>query len=172
MNYWYFLLCSGGDGLREADQMPFLVQAIGMEKAAAIAYHTLNSFLVRESEYLDMCYFSIDAATQLYGEGSPEVVSVKKAWYAVGLLTLDELATGQAGAENKAWKVFPNPGKDALTISNPYVYTEFTVNVTDLSGREILKFNILPGESADMSSLSAGTYLLRIGSDVIRWVKY
>jgi Zn-dependent metalloprotease/plastocyanin len=83
-NYWFYLLCVGGNGTNDIGNT-FSVSPIGMDKAAAIAYKTLTVYLTPSSQYADARYFSIQSAIDLYGECSPEVINVTNAWYAVGV---------------------------------------------------------------------------------------
>jgi Zn-dependent metalloprotease len=83
-NYWFYLLCVGGSGTNDIGNS-FTVNSIGMDNASRIAYRTLTNYLVPTSQYSDARYYSIQAAIDLYGECSPEVINVTNAWYAVGV---------------------------------------------------------------------------------------
>ena len=83
-NFWFYLLCNGGIGTNDLGNT-YDVDSLGMEKAAAIAYRTLNYYLTSGSKYLDARLGSIQAAEDLYGTCSDEVNTVKHAWYAVGV---------------------------------------------------------------------------------------
>ncbi|MEO1451680.1 MAG: PKD domain-containing protein, partial [Bacteroidota bacterium] len=58
---------------------------IGMDKAADIAFRNLTTYLTSTSQYEDARFFAIQAAVDLFGECSQEVVSTTNAWYAVGV---------------------------------------------------------------------------------------
>ena len=83
-NLWYYYLVEGGSGVTENGER-FSIEGIGFEKAANIAYRTLSEYLIQSSNYEDYCNLSLQAAQDLYGECSPEVVSASAAWAAVGL---------------------------------------------------------------------------------------
>lgn len=83
-NYWFYLLTQGGSGTNDIGNA-FNVTGIGMSKAAAIAYRTLTVYLTPTSQYADARYYSVQAAQDLYGPCSPEVISTTNAWYAVGV---------------------------------------------------------------------------------------
>lgn len=83
-NYWFYLLTMGGSGTNDIGNA-FNVTGIGMTKAAAIAYRTLTVYLTPTSQYADARYYSIQAAQDLYGPCSPEVIATTNAWYAVGV---------------------------------------------------------------------------------------
>ncbi len=83
-NYWFYLLCEGGSGTNDNGDV-YIINAIGMEAAEAIAYRTLTVYLSRYSSFDMARYYSIQAALDLYGECSNEVVEVTNAWHAVGV---------------------------------------------------------------------------------------
>ena len=84
MNYWYYLLSEGGEGVNDLGN-EYSVQSIGWDKAAQIAYRTLTVYLSENSKYFDAAYYSIIASADLYGRCSEEYRQVINAWYAVGL---------------------------------------------------------------------------------------
>lgn len=83
-NYWFYLLSEGGkDTNFEGDY--YDIEGIGIEKAAAIAYKNLTTYLTENATYIDAYFGSILAAEHLYGKGSNEVAQTKAAWCAVNL---------------------------------------------------------------------------------------
>ncbi len=83
-NYWFYLLSMGGSGTNDIGNA-FSVSGIGIDKAAAIAYRSLTTYLTSGSQYADARTYSIQAATDLYGACSPELIATTAAWYAVGV---------------------------------------------------------------------------------------
>jgi len=83
MNYWYYLLVTGGSGTNGIGNA-YVVNPLGWTKAALILYQSELS-LSSTATYDDMRNTSIAAASTLYGPCSPEVQSVTSAWYAVGV---------------------------------------------------------------------------------------
>ncbi len=83
-NFWFYLLSEGGSGTNDNGD-DYTVNAIGMTKAAAIAYRNLTVYLSQNSQYADARTGAILAATDLYGAGSDEVAQVTAAWCAVGV---------------------------------------------------------------------------------------
>ncbi|UII28631.1 M4 family metallopeptidase [Fulvivirga maritima] len=98
-NYWFYILSVGGSGTNDNGDS-YNVTAIGMEKAAQIAYRVNNVYLTSTSGYAEARYYGIQAAEDLYGADSPEAIATQNAWYAVGIGseygggTPDECATG------------------------------------------------------------------------------
>jgi Zn-dependent metalloprotease len=84
ISYWFYLLAEGGSGTNDIGNS-YHVIGIGRDTAAAIAYRTLSYYLVNSSNYADTREASIQAAIDLYGNCSPEVIQVANAWYAVGV---------------------------------------------------------------------------------------
>ncbi len=83
-NFWFYLLAEGGTGTNDIGSS-YNVTGIGREKAAQIAYRNLTVYLTESSNYADARFYSIQAAIDLFGECSPEVIAVSNAWYAVGV---------------------------------------------------------------------------------------
>jgi len=83
-NYWFYLL-SEGDSLTNFEGNYFEIEGIGMDKAAAIAYRNLTVYLTPNATYSDARYGSIEAAIDLFGSNSTEVIQTKAAWCAVNV---------------------------------------------------------------------------------------
>ena len=83
-NFWFYLLSEGGTGINDNGD-DYVVDSLGMEKAAAIAYRNLTTYLTESSNYTDARNGAIQAAEDLYGTCSYEVIQVAKAWHAVGV---------------------------------------------------------------------------------------
>ncbi|MBY0426599.1 MAG: M4 family metallopeptidase [Cytophagales bacterium] len=83
-NYCFYLLSEGGSGVNDKSNS-FNVSGIGRNKAAAIFYRALTTYLTSNSQYIDSRNACIRSAQDLYGCGASEVQSVIQAWYAVGV---------------------------------------------------------------------------------------
>ena len=59
-----------------------------MTKASAIAYRALNVYMTPNTDYTNARACAIQAAKDLYGACSNEVMQTANAWYAVGVGTL------------------------------------------------------------------------------------
>lgn len=84
LNYWFYLLCEGGSGVND-DGLVYDVEAIGMTKAAEIAFSTLTHYLTSTSTYENVDSAFLAATQALYGVNSIEYASVVAAGCAVGL---------------------------------------------------------------------------------------
>lgn len=83
-NFWFYLLCQGGTGTNDINKT-YTVTGQTIAKARLIAYRTLSVYLTPSSKYADARFYSIQAATDIYGGCSPEVIATTNAWYAVGV---------------------------------------------------------------------------------------
>lgn len=84
LNKWFYLLAAGGSGSNDVGDN-YNVTAIGMTKAAKIAYRTEANYLSANSTFADARSGAIQAATDLYGANSQEVISTTNAFYAVNV---------------------------------------------------------------------------------------
>lgn len=85
-NYWYYLLCVGGSGTNDIGN-PFTVTGIGMADAIQITYRNLSVYLTPNSTFADAANFATQAADDLFGSCSAQVIQTANAWYAVGVGT-------------------------------------------------------------------------------------
>ncbi len=83
-NFWFFLLSQGGTGTNDIGNN-YLVEGIGISKAARIVYRMETNYLLPTYGYSDARIYSINAAIDLFGANSYEVVAVTNAWHAVGI---------------------------------------------------------------------------------------
>lgn len=83
-NYWYYLLTAGGSGTNDNGDS-YSVSGIGLVDAGAIAYRNLSVYLTPSDGYAEARYYAIQAAIDLFGECSPQMISTMNAWYAVGV---------------------------------------------------------------------------------------
>ena len=82
--YWFYLLSVGGSGTND-NSNAYTVSAITMAKASAIAYRALTTYMTPSTTYADVRNYTIQAAKDLYGACSNEVIQTTNAWYAVGV---------------------------------------------------------------------------------------
>lgn len=83
-NFWFYILSQGDTSINDLGNA-YSVAGIGMDKAAKIAFRNLRNYLGPMSNYNDARRGSIEAAIDLYGYDSPEMIAVVNAWYAVGV---------------------------------------------------------------------------------------
>ncbi len=81
-SHCYYLVAMGGSGTNEFSQT-YNITGLGIYKAELIWYRMQSVYNTPNSQYADARANAIQAATDLYGGCSPEVIAVTNAWYAV-----------------------------------------------------------------------------------------
>lgn len=85
LNYCFYLLSEGGSGKNDKNHH-YNVNGIGIREAEQIAYRALTGgYLTSTSNYRDARRAFVQAAKDLYGSCSEQVVQVIKAFHAVGV---------------------------------------------------------------------------------------
>lgn len=84
LSHCFYLVTMGGSGSNDFNSN-YSVTGIGIDKAAAIWYRMNTVYLFPTSGYADARTYSIQAAVDLYGPCSDELIAVTNAWYAVGV---------------------------------------------------------------------------------------
>lgn len=136
-NFMFYLLVDGGAGTNDIGNT-YSVQSIGLSKADQIIYRTNTTYLVPNSKYSDWRTASINAATDLYGANSNEVIQVKNAWYAVGIGTAgggNNYCTSNGNSTNHGYIQRVRMSKTTLNngSGNDNGYGDFTSITTNVS---------------------------------------
>ena len=84
LNHWFYILAVGKSGTNDIGNS-YNVSGISIDKAAKIAYRLENVYLSANATYANARTYGIQAATDLYGAGSPEEIATTNAFYAVGV---------------------------------------------------------------------------------------
>ncbi len=161
-NYWFYLLSDGGNGTND-NNYDYDVTGIGIEKATDIIYATETSYVESGSVYEDVKNYTIEATIQLYGDGSPEVLEVEKAWCAVGLETaFCDPTAGVSDFGAAIFKIYPNPADSELNISSSKVASgTLSYTISNTIGQRIQSGKI-SNNKIDVSSLVKGVYILSL----------
>lgn len=78
--------------------------------------------------------------------------------------------TGVEVAQDNVIAIYPNPASDYLIIETDAIGT--TIAITDLAGRTVMTtFTTEPKTTLNVSQLSAGTYVVRVGNKIAKIVK-
>jgi Zn-dependent metalloprotease len=83
-NFWFYLLTTGGSGTNDLSNV-YSVSGIGITNAAKIAFRALTVYFTPSTNFITARNLSIQAAKDLFGNCSNEVVQTTRAWYAVGV---------------------------------------------------------------------------------------
>ena len=84
LNHWFYILSVGKTGTNDLGNS-YNVTGVSIDKAAKIAYRLENVYLSANATYANARTYGIQAATDLYGADSPEVIATTNAFYAVGV---------------------------------------------------------------------------------------
>lgn len=125
--YWFYLLSVGGTGANDNTQN-YNVTGITMAKAEAIAYRALTVYMTPNTTYADVRNYTIQAAKDLYGSCSTEVIQTTNAWYAVGV-----------GAQYTAPAIGPAFSGDILSSCNLPLTVQFN-NTSNAASAYIWRF--------------------------------
>lgn len=85
---------------------------------------------------------------------------------AIRKIVFSDVASPVGNVADDALVVYPNPTQDILCISGADAHT--SLRVFDLSGHVLTTAH---GAQINVSALPAGTYLLQIGTQVVRFIK-
>ena len=168
LNHWFYILTEGKTGTNDKGSS-YSVTGIGIDKAAKITYRMESVYMTSSSTYADARTYGIQAATDLYGAGSLEVVATTNAFYAVGVGTtyvstakIALAKTSKTETINEAYVLYPNPTSEVLNVS---------VKENKVSSYKIfnsLGFQIQTGKTSggeiNVSNLSKGIYFFELNN--------
>lgn len=151
LNHWFYILSVGKTGTNDNGDS-FSVTGIGIDKAGAIAYRTESQYLTSSSNYADCRTKSIQAAEDLYGAGSDEVIQTTNAFYAVGVGDAYDNGTVDPSlyCESKGsdfsyeWIAKVEVGSFSKS-SGGAAYSDFTSSTIDLTAGETYAIALTPG---------------------------
>lgn len=83
-DYWYYLMVEGGSGTNDNNDN-YNITAIGWNDAIEIVYTNLTTYMSSNSGYSDARIGAIQAAIDIFGACSQQVITTTNAWYAVGV---------------------------------------------------------------------------------------
>ena len=83
-NRYFHIVSEGGTGTTDFG-VPYNVTGISRFTARGISYRALTFYLTSSSQYIDARKASLQAAWDLYGQCSNEIIQVGNAWHAVGV---------------------------------------------------------------------------------------
>lgn len=168
LNHWFYILTEGKTGTNDKGSS-YSVTGIGIDKAAKITYRMESVYMTSSSTYANARTYGIQAATDLYGAGSLEVIATTNAFYAVGVGTayvstakIALAKTSKTETINEAFVLYPNPTSEVLNVS---------VKENKVSSYKIfnsLGFQIQTGKTSgaeiNVSNLSKGIYFFELNN--------
>ncbi|MGM9794601.1 MAG: M4 family metallopeptidase [Candidatus Aphodosoma sp.] len=168
MNYWFYLLVNGGNGVNDNDH-EYSVNGIGFDKAMKIVYNTLTLYLTPNSNFQDVREKSLLAVRNLYGNDSEEYISVMNAWYAVGVGNpyIPTAINGEFGVcDGGVYSVDNLPPMATITWSTD-------TYVDGLPGNQITKqkLSVVNGQNtSDIVVERSALFMQEIGAETRRYV--
>lgn len=168
LNHWFYILTEGKTGTNDKGSS-YSITGIGIDKAAKITYRMESVYMTSSSTYANARTYGIQAATDLYGAGSLEVIATTNAFYAVGVGTAYVSAakiavakTAKTATTTEAFVLYPNPTSEVLNVS---------VKENKISSYKIfnsLGFQLQTGKTAggeiNVSNLSKGIYFFELNN--------
>ena len=116
-NFWFYLLTQGGTGTNDIGNT-YSVTGIGILNAGRIAFRANTVYYTSSTNYATARNLSIQAAKDLFGDCSPEMIATINAWHAVGI-----------GNKFIPGSLAPNFSADMVTWCN----VPATINFTNLT---------------------------------------
>ncbi|MBF9141572.1 M4 family metallopeptidase [Hymenobacter properus] len=181
INFWYYLISVGKTATNEKG-VAYSVNGIGIDKAALITFRMEDVYMTAGTTYAQARTYSIQAAADIYGAGSPEVISVTNAWDAVGVTgstalvaggtststpavnsgnaTLTGSNTGLASAHELS--IYPVPATNELHLLLGNNADIISVRVADLRGANVGSVRYDGNGTLDVSSLAKGMYVISV----------
>ncbi|WP_264560080.1 M4 family metallopeptidase [Flavobacterium sp. N2270] len=155
LNHWFYILVQGKSGTNDIGSS-YNVTGIGMDKAANIAYRLESVYLSANSTFANARTYGIQAATDLYGANSAEVIATTNAFYAVGIGSAYQGAT-DTQAPTVPTNLIASGTTNTTTTLN---WTASTDNV-GVVGYDIYQgtsnLGTVTGTSANITGLTAST---------------
>ena len=165
LNHWFYITTEGKTGTNDKGNS-YSVTGIGIDKAAKITFRMESVYLTSNATYTSARTAGVQAATDLYGAGSPEVITVTNAFYAVGVGAA--YPTGFA-RESKpttttnSFALYPNPVENILNISlENSVDASFII--FNYLGQEVKRGKINT-DGIDVNELNSGVYFLKVNTN-------
>jgi Zn-dependent metalloprotease/chitodextrinase len=154
ITYWFYLISAGGSGTNDNGKA-YSIQALGINKAEKISWRTLSSYLTASSNYSDTRIYAIQAAIDLYGAGSNEVIQVTNAFAAIGVGS-DYIGTDTDAPSAPTNLVASNISATSLTLN----WTASTDNI-GVTGYDVYqngsKLGTVTTATANITGLTAST---------------
>jgi bacillolysin len=150
-NKWFYILSQGESGTNDIGSN-YNVSAIGIDKAATIAYRNLTVYLSTNSTFADARAGAIQSAEDLYGVGSAEVIATTNAWYAVGVGSeYGTIGYCNSAGGNSSYEWIANVTVGAFSNSSGAAgYTDFTGQTINVNAGQNYSVSLSPAFSGSV----------------------
>ncbi len=146
LSYAFYLMSEGGSGTNDLGNS-YSVTGIGIDKAAKIIYRVESVYATSSTDYADFRGYAIQAAEDLYGAGSQEVITTTNAFYAVGVGAAYgqvSYCASKGSNSNYEWIAKVVVG-DFSNSSSAAGYTDFTSKTINLTAGQTYNISLTPG---------------------------
>jgi len=146
LSYAFYLVSEGGEGTNDNGSV-YDITGIGIDKAAKIFYRAEAVYSTSSTDYAHLRTYAIQAAEDLYGAGSQEVITTTNAFYAIGVGTAyGEPAYCMSRGKNASyeWIAKVVVGEFSNSSTNKG-YTDFTSKTINLKAGESYDIALTPG---------------------------
>ncbi len=155
INHWFYILSEGKTGTND-NGAAYSVTGIGIDDAAQIAYRAEAIYLSSNSNYSAARTYTIQAAEDLFGACSDEVLATTDAWYAVGVGSANtcdgedptiSYCAAQGNDFSYEWMASVSIG-DFTKNTGASGYSDFTADEIILEAGDTANVSITPGFSS------------------------
>lgn len=180
LNHWFYILSVGKSGTNDIGSS-YNVTGISLDKAAKIAYRLEANYLSANSTFANARTYGIQAATDLYGANSAEVIATTNAWYAVGVGAAYQGQTDTQAPSTPTNLVASNVAETTVTLgwnassdnvgvvgydiysgaSNLGTVTATSANITGLVANTSYSFTVKAKDAAGNVSGSSNTVTVK-----------
>ena len=146
MNYIFYLMAQGGSGTNDLGNS-YNVTGIGIDKASKIIYRAEAVYATNSTNYAQFRDYCIQAATDLYGAGSQEVITTTNAFYAGGVGAAYgqvSYCSSKGNSSYYEWIASVQIGSFSNT-SGAAGYTDFTSKTVNLTAGQSYSVTLTPG---------------------------
>lgn len=114
---------------------------------------------------------NIDTAVVLLGDGlsSLSPIVFKPDYVCYRILDLSDITSISETENSGELNIFPNPAKDFIMVDYPSNGVEIEYSILNSLGETVLKGNFI--NRIDVSSLSSGLYMLKAGTQFVKFIK-
>jgi len=157
-NFMFYLLVTGGTGTNDMGNN-YAVTGIGLSEADQIIYRSQSVYLTENSQYADWRTACISAATDLYGGTSQQTISVKNAFFAVGI------GADSTGCDAPGGLTATNITKTSATLkwADASITVGYNLQYKVITSGKWKTVSDLTATSYDLTGLTAGfSYQFRV----------
>lgn len=156
LNFCFYLLTAGGTGTNDIGNA-YNVTGIGITDAAKITYRAETVYMTSSTNYAGARTAFIQAATDLFGAGSQQVISTTNAFYAVGVGAAYPVVAARIASPTNLENIDLTETSFNATWKSVEGANEYDVEVWN--GREWSNFATTKSNFAEITNLDKGSNL-------------